>query len=186
MTFPKTAYSRRPAMGTFFEAFLAGDDDEHLEAVAAAVLDEVTRLERLLSRFDPAAEVARINREACALPVRVDVDVWDILRRCEEYRRATGGYFDVTAASGASGASSASGASAASSAASARHERLGVLPDDRSTAVKRRDSEAAFERRRQQAEEHRRQVEQRNLQHAVQAGKAASALPTPKPGDMPR
>ena len=97
-----TAYSRRPAMGTFFEVFLAGDDEEHLEAVAAAVLDEVRRLERLLSRFDPASEIARINREAGRRPVRVDADLWDILCRCREYRRATGGFFDVTAASGRS------------------------------------------------------------------------------------
>ena len=67
-------------------------------------------------RYDdlPPAVVARtvdlfLDWFACALagkgarPVRVDVDVWDILCRCEEHRRATGGYFDVTAASGASG-----------------------------------------------------------------------------------
>ena len=85
-------------MGTFFEAFLIGDDGEHLEAVAAAVLDEVSRLDRLLSRFDQAAEVARVNREAGRRPVRVDADLWDILCRCEEHRRATHGFFDVTAA----------------------------------------------------------------------------------------
>ena len=99
MTSLQTAYLRRPAMGTFFEAFLAGDDAEHLAAVAVAVLDEVSRLERLLSRFDPAAEVVRVNREAAGRPVRVDVDLWDILSRCEEYRRATGGFFDATAVS---------------------------------------------------------------------------------------
>ena len=95
----KTVHSRRPAMGTFFEVFLAGDDDEHLDAVAAAVLDEVGRLERLLSRFDPAAEVARINREAVGRPVRVDAEVWDILCACEQWRGATDGFFDVTAVS---------------------------------------------------------------------------------------
>ena len=91
-----TAYARRPAMGTFFEVFLAGDDDEHLLAVAAAVLDEVSRLERLLSRFDPAAEIVRINREAGRRPVRVDTELWDILCLCEHWRRATDGHFDAT------------------------------------------------------------------------------------------
>src|SRR5207244_537741 len=98
-----TTYSRRPAMGTFFETFLAGEDRDHLEAVADAVLDEVCRLERLLSRFDPAAEVVRINREAAMRPVRVDADVWDVLCRCEEHRRATCGFFDVTAGRGGDG-----------------------------------------------------------------------------------
>jgi hypothetical protein len=51
-------------MGTFFEVFLAGDDGEHLEAVASAAPEEVARLERLLSRYDPFSEVTRLNREA--------------------------------------------------------------------------------------------------------------------------
>ncbi len=102
MTPHSTTFARRPAMGTFFEAFLAGDDAEHLESAAAAVLDEVSRLDRLLSRFYPAAEVARVNREAGRRPVRVDADLWDILYRSEEFRRTTRGFFDVTAASGAS------------------------------------------------------------------------------------
>jgi hypothetical protein len=38
-----------------FEVFLRGDDAEHLEAVALAVLDEVRRLEKLLSRYDPGS-----------------------------------------------------------------------------------------------------------------------------------
>src|SRR5438132_927598 len=77
-----TAYGRRVAMGTYFEVFLAGDDEEHLRAVADAVLDEVVRAERLLSRFDPASEVSRINRLAGQQPVLVDVEVLDVLRTC--------------------------------------------------------------------------------------------------------
>lgn len=59
------------AMGTVFEAFLAGDDPEHLEAVAAAAEDEVRRLEAALSARDPAAEVARVNRDAAGRAVTV-------------------------------------------------------------------------------------------------------------------
>jgi thiamine biosynthesis lipoprotein len=96
----QTAYSRREAMGTFFEVFLAGADGEHLEAVASAALEEVARLERLLSGYDPFSEVTRLNREAGRRPMRVDADVWDLLCACEGYRRRTGGFFDVTAAAG--------------------------------------------------------------------------------------
>jgi thiamine biosynthesis lipoprotein len=99
----QTAYCRRQAMGTYFEVVLAGDDDAHLQDVASAALDEVARLEGLLSHFDPASEVARINREAGQRPVRVDYEVWDILCTCREYRRKTGGFFDVTATSRARG-----------------------------------------------------------------------------------
>jgi thiamine biosynthesis lipoprotein len=98
-----TTHAPRPAMGTYFEAFLAGPDDEHLEAVAAAVLEEVGRLEELLSRFDPASEIARINREAGSRAVRVDEEIWDLLCRCQQYHRQTAGFFDVTASSGRGG-----------------------------------------------------------------------------------
>src|SRR5262249_28452535 len=99
----QTAYCRREAMGTWFEVFLAGDDEEHLDDVAAAALDEGVRLERLLSRLDPASEVARINREAVHRPVRGDFQVWDVLCACRTYRQQTGGFFDVTATSAGRG-----------------------------------------------------------------------------------
>lgn len=88
------------AMGTRFEAVLAGDDAEHLDAVAVAVLEEIVRLDGALSRFDPRSEIARINREASDHPVRVDREVFALLDRCEQARRVTEGYFDVTRESG--------------------------------------------------------------------------------------
>ena len=43
-------------MATCFEALLVGNDEEHLMAVGEAALDEVARIERLLSRHDPASD----------------------------------------------------------------------------------------------------------------------------------
>jgi thiamine biosynthesis lipoprotein len=96
-----TSYRRDvKAMGTRFEVFLHGDDEEHLEAVAVAVLEEVVRLDGLLSRFDPRSEIARINREAADQPVRVDRELFELLERCERACQLTEGFFDVTASVG--------------------------------------------------------------------------------------
>jgi thiamine biosynthesis lipoprotein len=96
-----TSYHRDvEAMGTRFAVFLHGDDKEHLEAVAVAVLEEVVRLDGLLSRFDPRSEIARINREAADKPVRVDRELFALLERCERACQLTEGYFDVTAGTG--------------------------------------------------------------------------------------
>lgn len=95
-----TVHARRPAMGTCFEVWLEGPDPEHLAAVAAAALDEVARLDRLLSRHDPTAEVARLNREAAHGPVRVDVELFAILEDARRWFDATDGFFDVCAGSG--------------------------------------------------------------------------------------
>lgn len=83
-------------MATLFEAWLAGEDHEHLEATGRAALDEVARVEAMLSRFDPTAEVARVNREAASRPVRVDVELFAILGDCLAWCERTGGYFDVS------------------------------------------------------------------------------------------
>lgn len=95
---PHAIQRQRPAMGTWFEVRLVGDDAEHLAAVADAVLDEVERVERLLSRFDPRSEIARINREAGFRAVLVDREVLNVLLTCQAAWEQTGGYFDVTAA----------------------------------------------------------------------------------------
>ncbi len=90
----------RLAMATRFEARLVGDDEEHLMVVGEAALDEISRIERLLSRFDPASEVARVNREAASHPVRVDRELFVILANCHDWFDRTDGYFDLCASGG--------------------------------------------------------------------------------------
>jgi FAD:protein FMN transferase len=87
------------AMGTRFELFLTGQehDREHLEAVAGDLLEEIRRLDCVLSRFDPRSEIARVNREAAVRPVRVDRELFELLEKCDEARQLTEGYFDITA-----------------------------------------------------------------------------------------
>jgi FAD:protein FMN transferase len=97
MSDPASIHRTRPAMGTLFEVLLRGDDEEHLTAVADAILDEVQRIDRLLSRFDPRSEISRINRLAAHEPVLVDYEVAAFLETCLEANRKTQGAFDVTA-----------------------------------------------------------------------------------------
>jgi thiamine biosynthesis lipoprotein len=88
-------HCQRHAMATLFEVWLGGDDDEHLSAVGEAILDEVKRIEKLLSRFDPTAELARVNREAYHHPVLVDHELFAILLDCQSRCQQTRGYFDI-------------------------------------------------------------------------------------------
>jgi thiamine biosynthesis lipoprotein len=91
------------AMGSRFEVRLLGDDEERLDSVAIAVIEEIVRLDGILSRFDPRSEIARINREAHDRPARLDQEVFDLLERCDQWRGLTAGYFDITASSKAGG-----------------------------------------------------------------------------------
>jgi FAD:protein FMN transferase len=94
----------RLAMATRFEMLLVGDDEEHLRAVGEAALDEVTRIDCLLSRHNPASEVSRVNLEAAWRPVRVDRELFAILMDCRSWFAKTQGYFDICATGAASSA----------------------------------------------------------------------------------
>lgn len=83
-------------MATRFDVILRGDDEQHLEAVAVAVCEEIQRLDAQLSRFDKRSEIARLNREAVVKFVRVDRELFALLERCEQAREMSDGYFDVT------------------------------------------------------------------------------------------
>jgi thiamine biosynthesis lipoprotein len=96
---PHVVYRGRSGMGTWFEAWLVGEDEEHLKDVAMAILDEVGRLDERLSRFDPRSEIARINRLAGRGEVLVDREVFALLQTCGRAWRDTDGAFDIAATS---------------------------------------------------------------------------------------
>jgi thiamine biosynthesis lipoprotein len=87
------------AMATRFEALLAGGDDEHLEAVSAAIFEETDRVERLLSRFDPASETFRVNQHAAGATLRLSVELAHVIADCRAWWERTEGHFDITIAS---------------------------------------------------------------------------------------
>lgn len=87
-------YSCR-AMGTRFEAFLFGQDRSHLDAVANRLWEKARNIERIISRFDPASEVYRVNRLGSHQPVRLSVELLSILQMCRGYCQLTQGSFDV-------------------------------------------------------------------------------------------
>lgn len=86
-------------MATLFEIWLVGDNASYLQSVAFQAWAELDRLELMLSRFDERAEVARINRDGAVRPVRVEVELFKILKDCEDWRKKTQGYFNVCKAS---------------------------------------------------------------------------------------
>ncbi len=92
-------FRERQAMATLFGAYLVGDDEDHLTAVAEAVFDEIERVERVLSRHDRAAELYRVNRQAATAPVLVSRELFAVLTDCGRWFERTGGYFDVCAGS---------------------------------------------------------------------------------------
>jgi len=84
------------AMGSTFSVALYGDDRIRMEAAADAALDEVRRLDELLSNYKPDSEWSLVNRGAAMKPVRVSEELFRLLADCWEYSRQSEGAFDIT------------------------------------------------------------------------------------------
>jgi FAD:protein FMN transferase len=84
------------AMGSTFSIVLYGDDRIQMEAAADAALDEVRRLDELLSNYKPESEWSQVNRSAADKPFRVSPELFQLLSACWQYSRESEGAFDIT------------------------------------------------------------------------------------------
>ena len=83
-------------MGATFSMVLYGTERFQLEAAATAAIDEVHRLDQMLSNYQPGSEWSEINRSAALGPVKVSLELFQLLSDCMEYSRESGGTFDIT------------------------------------------------------------------------------------------
>src|SRR5437764_10126526 len=79
------------AMGSTFSVALYGEDRIRMEAAADAALDEVRRLDDLLSNYKPASEWSQVNQNAATKPVRVSEELFRLLGACWQYSRESEG-----------------------------------------------------------------------------------------------
>jgi thiamine biosynthesis lipoprotein len=82
------------AMATAFEAFIAGKDEAYAGQAARAAFDEIDRLERLFTRFDPSSELCRISRLRPGASLTVGVETVHLLGLASFVQAETGGAFD--------------------------------------------------------------------------------------------
>ncbi len=86
----------REAMATRFEIALHGENLVNLRAAAEEALDEIQRVEAMLSWRKPTSPVALINARAGHESVRVNPELFRLLERCRELWEQTNGAFDIT------------------------------------------------------------------------------------------
>lgn len=84
------------AMGTTFSLVLIGPERRTLETALSAAIDEVHRLDRLLSNYLPDSEWSAVNRSAARGPVTVSPELFDLLAACLTYSQQSDGAFDIT------------------------------------------------------------------------------------------
>jgi len=93
-------FSRDEAiMGTAIHVDLWGEDRDAATTAIDAVMQEMHRIDRLMSPYKDASELSRINREAAQRPVQVCAELFDLLARSIGFSELSHGAFDITYAS---------------------------------------------------------------------------------------
>jgi thiamine biosynthesis lipoprotein len=83
------------AMGTVFEALIAGTDEAYAIQAAQAAFAEVDRIERLFNRFEPGSEISQVNRVRAGETMVIGVETYECLLHAEKVCRETSGAFNV-------------------------------------------------------------------------------------------
>lgn len=89
----------QPIMGTNIHVEFWHEDPVAARDALAAVIDEMHRIDELMSPFRESSELSAINRGAGAGPVAVSAELLALLERSAEVSRMTDGAFDITYAS---------------------------------------------------------------------------------------
>lgn len=85
-------------MGSVFEISLVGTDSASLAYQIQLVIDEIERIENLISEWRPNTQISEVNRNAGIRPVKVDREVFELTRRAISYSILSDGAFDISVA----------------------------------------------------------------------------------------
>jgi thiamine biosynthesis lipoprotein len=86
----------RVSMACTYTIAVYGPDPKQLPRITTAALDEVDRIDDLLSNYKADSPLSHINREASKGPVVVEPELFRFLQRCVRYSRQSEGAFDIT------------------------------------------------------------------------------------------
>jgi len=90
----------RQAMATEFVFTIyarPGDSDtSEILRIAEEAFAVVEDLEARISNWRPDSQTSYVNNHAAEMPVRVSVDLFDLIKICKEFHRNTQGVFDIT------------------------------------------------------------------------------------------
>ncbi|WP_133471109.1 FAD:protein FMN transferase [Paraglaciecola marina] len=91
--------STQGIMGTNIHVELWSDSAAMGEAATEAVMDEMRRIDSLMSPYKPSSELSKLNAEASLGPVVVSEELYDLISLAIELSQETQGAFDITFAS---------------------------------------------------------------------------------------
>jgi thiamine biosynthesis lipoprotein len=91
-------HQQRYSMGTMFDILVYHTSHVEAERAVAQAMDEILRLERVMSHYRADSDLANLNRRGGAESVAVDPSLHEVIRESLAVSRQSGGRFDVTIA----------------------------------------------------------------------------------------
>ncbi|MEO1581615.1 MAG: FAD:protein FMN transferase [Pseudomonadota bacterium] len=83
-------------MGTRITVRLWHPDEERAQEAIRVVLDEIARIERLMSTYKPDSRISAINREAHNQPIDAGAELFSLIKTALAVSEMTDGRFDIT------------------------------------------------------------------------------------------
>jgi thiamine biosynthesis lipoprotein len=83
-------------MGNRFEISVVADDEAWANERIDEAIEEIRRIEKLLTTFSDGSQTNLINANAGIQPVQVDKEVFDLIYRSKKISQLTQGAFDIT------------------------------------------------------------------------------------------
>jgi thiamine biosynthesis lipoprotein len=83
-------------MGNQFEISVVSEEENIANKNIKLAVDEISRIEQLLTTFKPDSQTNQINNEAGISPVKVDLEVFQLIQRSIRISEISQGAFDIT------------------------------------------------------------------------------------------
>ena len=94
------AYKRTlKLMGSRFDITVVAQDSASANEYIDLAISEISRIEKLISSWDENSQTSKINRYAGIEPVKVDVELFNLIERAMAISKLTDGAFDISYAS---------------------------------------------------------------------------------------
>ena len=83
-------------MGNSFEITVVAEEESWAQHTISLAIDEIRRIEKLLTTFSDNSQTNQINRSAGVEAVKVDREVFELVQRSLKISRITDGAFDIS------------------------------------------------------------------------------------------
>ena len=88
--------ANKVVMNTIAKIIAVAPDEKTARLSIDSAFEKIYNLEKLMNRYDPNSQLSQVNRLAAKEAVKIDEDLFDILRLSVRFSKKTDGAFDIT------------------------------------------------------------------------------------------